>query len=334
MKLNKNRDTHGNAQQSTIEAAETAGAAPSNPNSPTDSINSTFRNEKKGLYEWLIFGAAILTGTACSILSKVLYETKDENGHYFNKPIAQTLAMFLAMILGLPIHWLVIYRKLPFPGYDRFCRETSPSSSKSTPTTTPLGKTQSNEALSLDDYWRFAMNPTENFSHDEEMQHLITSNPQDGVVDDTRIPLKTYFYLFLPSLFDCLATVLCMIGLLFLDVSIYQLLRGSGIIFVAILRQYYLQEHLYKFQWTGVAWNVASVMLVGATALLDSSSPTHERSNLEQAIVGIAFMLAGSLVQSMMFVFEEKVMNLDEVSYDRASTLIEYQAFFLLSHGY
>jgi hypothetical protein len=35
-----------------------------------------------------------------------------------------------------------------------------------------------------------------------------------------------------------------MMGLQYLDVSIYQMLRGSGIIFVALMKQHVLGEHL------------------------------------------------------------------------------------------
>ena len=287
---------------------------PTNKSSPSGGGQRRHNNEK-GVYEWLIFAAAVATGTACSVLSKILYETTDAQGRRFDKPIAQTLAMFVAMIFGLPLHWIVIYFQIPFSGYDRFYQSKSTSlSTEGCMLDDWNGDSENGMPLLVDN-----VDCTPKIRHhkasnrDEEMQNLLAPPcSEPNYHDDTRIPIKTYFYLMIPALFDCVATVLCMIGLLFLDVSIYQLLRGSGIIFVALLRQYYLHEHLFYFQWTGVAWNVASVMLVGTTALLNSSH-AYEDSNAEQATIGVLFMLAGSLVQSMMFVFEEKVMNVDEV---------------------
>lgn len=58
-----------------------------------------------------------------------------------------------------------------------------------------------------------------------------------------------YYILFFPAMFDLVATALCMYGLLYVNVSIYQMLRGSAIIFVAILKQFALGDKLYKFQW-------------------------------------------------------------------------------------
>ena len=41
-------------------------------------------------------------------------------------------------------------------------------------------------------------------------------------------PIWMYFFLAIPALFDLGATALCMMGLRYIPVSIYQLLRGSG----------------------------------------------------------------------------------------------------------
>ena len=96
----------------------------------------------------------------------------------------------------------------------------------------------------------------------------------------------------------------------YIDVSIYQLLRGSGIIFVALMKQYVLGHRLYKFQWVGVLFNLVSVFLVGATAILNSSD--DRTKDPSDALYGVALVMAGAFVQALQFVFEEKVMTLDD----------------------
>jgi drug/metabolite transporter (DMT)-like permease len=127
-----------------------------------------------------------------------------------------------------------------------------------------------------------------------------------------------YFFLAIPSIFDLAATALCMMGLQYIDASIYQLLRGSGIIFVALMKQYFLKDHLYRFQWTGVALNVVSVIMVGCTAILnektaavggqDDGEDDNEiiSSGTGNALLGVTLVMLGALVQAMQFVFEEK----------------------------
>jgi hypothetical protein len=95
-------------------------------------------------------------------------------------------------------------------------------------------------------------------------------------------------------------------------VSIYQLLRGSGIIFVALMKQHVLDDKLYTFQWLGVFWNVVSVLLVGATAILKSSERSAEDPG--EALLGIMLVMMGAFIQALQFVFEEKVMTMDEAA--------------------
>ena len=102
-----------------------------------------------------------------------------------------------------------------------------------------------------------------------------------------------------------------MMGLQYIDVSIYQLLRGSGIIFVALMKQHVLRDHLFWFQWIGVFWNVIAVFLVGGTAILNESEQDTSEIQSGQALAGILLVMAGAIVQAMQFVFEERVMTMD-----------------------
>lgn len=83
--------------------------------------------------------------------------------------------------------------------------------------------------------------------------------------------LSIYLALLIPSLFDLAATALAMFGLMHVNVSIYQMLRGGSIVFVALLKHFMLGDKLKTFMWAGVFWNVVSIILVGLTAYLAAS---------------------------------------------------------------
>ena len=117
-------------------------------------------------------------------------------------------------------------------------------------------------------------------------------------------------------------------GLQYLDVSIYQMLRGSGIVFVALMKQYVLKEELMKFHWVGVFWNVVSVIIVGGTAMLATGGGggggggeqqeeggdivgSNGSVTTAETMFGVGLLIAGAFVQSCQFVLEEKVMKLD-----------------------
>lgn len=113
------------------------------------------------------------------------------------------------------------------------------------------------------------------------------------------------------------------------------MLRGSGIVFVALMKQYVLKEELMKFHWVGVFWNVVSVVIVGGTAMLAAATTTtttggggeeqqqHQQeeghvvgsnggvTTAEETMFGVGLLNAGAFVQSCQFVLEEKVMKLD-----------------------
>jgi hypothetical protein len=77
------------------------------------------------------------------------------------------------------------------------------------------------------------------------------------------------------------------------------------------MKQYALKDRLYHFQWTGVALNVISVLLVGCTAILNETTAQvgQDAKTIEgatNALLGVTLVMLGAFVQAMQFVFEEK----------------------------
>mmetsp|Transcript_43888 Transcript_43888/g.105897 ORF Transcript_43888/g.105897 Transcript_43888/m.105897 type:complete len:469 (+) Transcript_43888:87-1493(+) len=245
--------------------------------------------KKCGLTELLIFLAAIICGTGCSICSKTMMELHGEGitgeEEVFQKPIFQTFGMFVGMMFGLVMHEVVVTFKIPFPGYVHATDKSA------------------DEAESL------ASSAKTYGSIDKEADPLVKKEEEESS-GAQKLPVWMYFFLAIPSIFDLAATALCMMGLQYIDVSIYQLLRGSGIIFVALMKQHVLGDHLFSFQWVGVFWNVMAVFLVGGTAILNESENDDEDKSGD-ALLGVILVMAGAVVQAMQFVFEEKVMTMD-----------------------
>lgn len=191
--------------------------------------------------------------------------------------------MFLGMTFALLMHFVVIALKIPFPGY----------SYGTTTSTSPKDEEAG------------------------ETSRLIKKEKEVVEEGMPETPVWMYYFLAIPALFDLVATALCMMGLRYIPVSIYQLLRGSGIIFVAIMKQSILGDKLHSFQWIGIFWNVISVFMVGSTAILaeggtgGDSDEASDSDSSSQAIWGIFFVLLGAFVQALQYVFEEKVMAMD-----------------------
>jgi len=127
----------------------------------------------------------------------------------------------------------------------------------------------------------------------------------DGPPEFKEVTASTYLLLAIPSLFDLAATALCMFGLTYIAVSVYQMLRGSAIVFVAVLKHFVLKDKLAGFMWVGVALNVVAILLVGATA------NAADGPDGKDPLVGVGLILCGAFVQSLQYAFEEKVMSAD-----------------------
>ena len=82
------------------------------------------------------------------------------------------------------------------------------------------------------------------------------------------VTAKTYILLAVPALFDLMATALMTAGLLSVDASVWQLLRGSAIILVAVMKHFVLLDLLTRAQVLGLASRVRLTLGLGLTLAL------------------------------------------------------------------
>jgi hypothetical protein len=244
---------------------------------------------KCGPAEAFVFIAALVCGTGCSLTSKLLLgiEAVGQDGEpaTFSKPIFQTFAMFVAMLAALPFHWAVTYFKIPFPGYTH--KSGKPASQSEAPAV-PLKV------------------PKAGYNSFQE---------ENVEAEDTGLSREMYLLLMFPAIFDLTATALCMFGLQYINVSSYQLLRGSSIVFVALMKNFWIGDRLKKFMWIGVVWNLISIILVGATTFLEAGGADVGPEDVpSRPLLGVALILAGALVQSLQYAFEEQAMSGASVS--------------------
>ena len=132
----------------------------------------------------------------------------------------------------------------------------------------------------------------------------------------TKLPLSTYFIIAIPAFLDVASTALLIAGLVYLDLSIFQMISNSQVVFVALMKHYVLKNLLCKFHWVGVFWIVVSVMIGGSSALLVSrmsGNITGEDGSIiaTDTLIGVVLVIAGTVICSLMFVIMEKLMNLD-----------------------
>mmetsp|Transcript_16275 Transcript_16275/g.34904 ORF Transcript_16275/g.34904 Transcript_16275/m.34904 type:complete len:427 (+) Transcript_16275:37-1317(+) len=129
---------------------------------------------------------------------------------------------------------------------------------------------------------------------------------REKMESEPKVTIKMLFTLGVPALFDLSSVLLMMIGLMEINSSMWMLLRGGGIVFVALMKQYVLGDNLSAQMWVGVATIALAVVLVGSAGFLESSNTV-----MGNVPYGVAMTIAGTFMQSLQYVYEEKVMSGD-----------------------
>lgn len=88
------------------------------------------------------------------------------------------------------------------------------------------------------------------------------------------------------------------------------MLRGSVICITALLKCFVLDHRLRRHMWFGVAIITVAMLLVAATTFFDHPSATSAAPPKDPKI-GVVLVLIGCMAQGVQYVFEEKVMAVD-----------------------
>lgn len=131
-------------------------------------------------------------------------------------------------------------------------------------------------------------------------------------IKQKQLPLSMYFILAIPAMLDLGGTAFSIAGLVYLDISIFQMISNSNIVFVALMKHFILKNFLHKFYWVGVFWIVVSVVIGGSSALLESRiSGDVTDDSATDTLIGVILVMAGAALWAGQTVMDEKLMNID-----------------------
>ena len=84
-------------------------------------------------------------------------------------------------------------------------------------------------------------------------------------------PWQVYLWLFVSSLCGVAMLTLLTYGMMFVDVSISQMVRASMVIFCSLFNVVLLKRKLLKVQWVSIFSTAIAIIIVGMSSLLSSS---------------------------------------------------------------
>ncbi|XP_064622431.1 solute carrier family 35 member F6-like [Lineus longissimus] len=105
-----------------------------------------------------------------------------------------------------------------------------------------------------------------------------------------------------PTCLDLIGTSLAGIGLVYVNASVWQMLRGSIIVFAGILSKIFLKRNLKCHHWTGMFVTVIGLVLVGISSVFKGESSKGSGS---EALLGIALILGGQVISASQMIVEE-----------------------------
>ncbi|XP_063426229.1 solute carrier family 35 member F6-like [Mytilus trossulus] len=104
-----------------------------------------------------------------------------------------------------------------------------------------------------------------------------------------------------PTICDLVGTSVAGIGLIYVDASVWQMLRGSIIIFAGILSKIFLKRKLRVVHWCGMLVTMIGLVLVGCSSVFKS----QHTAGGSKTILGIILILASQVVSASQMVIEE-----------------------------
>jgi len=135
---------------------------------------------------------------------------------------------------------------------------------------------------------------------------LLNANGQPQISE-----LKQFMFVGIPAMFDLGGSGLMFIGLLYVSASIWQMLRGSMIIFGAIISVTALGRKLYGYNWLGVLICCCGIGCVGVSNVLNSGSGGggEDPDAMSRQYFGMAMIVGGQVITASQVVAEEKLLK-------------------------
>ncbi|KAH3678312.1 hypothetical protein WICMUC_001593 [Wickerhamomyces mucosus] len=126
----------------------------------------------------------------------------------------------------------------------------------------------------------------------------------DGNLKPKSLKFKP-FLLAIPAICDLMGTTMMNLGLVYSPVSIYQMIRGALILFVALFSVVFLKRNISRVEWLSLSIVIIGIAIVGLSGIKSSN---FEGDSLKLTF-GILLILVGQLFSATQFVVEEHLLG-------------------------
>lgn len=120
---------------------------------------------------------------------------------------------------------------------------------------------------------------------------------------------KEYFQILPPAMCDLISTGIMYIGFLFVPASVFQLMRGSMVLFSAIVARIFLKKHIQRFHTLAIVVVMIGLCLVGLACVSADSSGGSETHTAGEEIFGLTLIVLSQLIQASQIVIEQYLLH-------------------------
>ncbi|KAI8814225.1 hypothetical protein BJ742DRAFT_328042 [Cladochytrium replicatum] len=227
---------------------------------------------------WFLVVGMLFTGTINTLLNK--YQDFACVGNcddpdptkrvHFEQPVWQTLNMFVGEALCLLVYYVSVW-------YESYKKSREPA--------------------------YHPISTSDDAADDDVGNSAVSPKPHDA------LPLTGWrqLLLWIPTLCDMTATTLMNVGLIYISASIYQMLRGSVVLFTGTLSALFLGRKNPVYKWFALITVFVGVAIVGLSGLLSSASENAD--GIKTNPIGVFLVASAQIFTAMQFVIEEKIMS-------------------------
>lgn len=255
------------------------------------------------LGKWVAVLGMLAFGTASSIMSKVNFEMKGVNTQGmlvpFHKPWFCVLVMFVGMSGCMLLYVGSYVTGALCPTKKRKRKKERRQGSASRLMNDPYLAPQDEAYLAA------LIGNREKREEEEENEDEEDEDVQASLATCSQV--LQMLMIAIPASFDLIATVLMSIGLLYVTVSIYQMMRGAELIFAAIFSVLFLGKKLYKLHYVGIGLALVGITMVGVASVM--APEQNNTGTKEQQVLGIMLIVLSQAIQAGQICFEEHFMK-------------------------
>jgi drug/metabolite transporter (DMT)-like permease len=275
-----------------------------------------------------LIAAMLITGTLNTVSKKFQNDTEavglDGVLHYYRHPYAQTFLMFSGEALMMIAYFVVRWRHSRDAARKLTLQQARSEMRGAHSVGNPLLEDSFYGTINRDEKDALLIDPSDadnddllagysssSSSSDEEEDDEVRyvagdNNGKSSTIDDPYLANAPFSWrFFLPTVFDLIGTTMSGVGLLYLSSSVYQMLRGSIILFSGLLSVLFLRRKLRAFQWIGIAVVVVGLFCVGASSMLNGGDSSAGDSSAGMAVVGVLLVVAAQLFSAGQMIVEE-----------------------------